>query len=350
MLAAAGAALLAAALIACSPGQSAEAGPDDWTITPVRWNTALQPHAGVADQPETVDTVTDVAFGMPVLTDDAAGGFWAMSSGSWLHIDADGATADRFAVEAGDPLAVIDAAAAISPRALLVSRNDGRPVLSVLDTATMALHDLPGADDDFAFGDVAVHDGRYFAVRYRPSAQGYVDYEVLRIDPADGARSVLFTAPLAPTDAAAAAPELPPVAIDLNDDGRVHIASPSARIVLGVDGAVSHEQPQVADFPLVAAGPDGTALWWGGAPRSSSVRAVTTAGSDEARAAISAHDDCVGSPHREALTVSDSDGEHPLPFLCGARAAVWSGGAWVVSIGGEGDGVLLRLRAPGADD
>ena len=78
-----------------------------------------------------------------------------------------------------------------------------------------------------------------------------------------------------------------------------------------------------------------------------SVRGVIVGGSAEARTAIEQRTTCgTDLIRRDALTLGDEDGEQPLGFLCGANAAVWTGTSWVVAIGGEGDGVLVRLTPP----
>ena len=341
----AAAALLSIGLSGCAPSPQPE--PDDWTLEPITWDTTLRP-LGTADEATADGERTDVAFGMSMLAADGDGGFWAMSSGSWLHVDGDGRTTARLNTEADDPLTRIDSMAALTSTSLITSRNDGAPVLAVLDTETMSLTDLPGSPDDFAFGEVAARDGQVFAVRYQPAPQGYVDYEVLHIDPTDGTRTVLHRAPLSPDDALAAAPDLPPVDVDVDGKGRIHIADPNGRFTLDADGTVLSTTTQTAEFPLVAARPNGDALWWGGASDASPIDAagVTIGGSDAARAAISRAESCGGGAHSETLTFVDADGAQSLPFLCGANAAVWTGTAWVVALGGEADGVLVRLTPP----
>lgn len=347
-LAVLGAALLL--LAGCAPAAS---GPADWTLEPIPFDTALTarpgaaaPNSAPAPEPETVD----VAFGMSMLAADGAGGFWAESGGSWLHVDAKGRTAARFDVEPDDPLAGIVAMAPVSETRLAVIRDEGRPALAVLDTRTMKLKDVTGNADDFAFGDLAVHAGDAYVVRYVPRPDAYVDFEVLRISLDGGARQTLYTAPLSRTDAQRAAPALPPVDVDVDDSGTIRLATPSARIVLRADGTERSSRPQTADRPIVAARPDGTALWWGGTSPPSETRGVIAGGSSDARASIESRnacdDDDPGLRSTEALRVGDGDDEHPLPFLCGANAAAWTGSSWVVAIGGEGDGVLVRLTPP----
>jgi len=226
----------------------------------------------------------------------------------------------------------------------------------------MTVRDLPGdavGDEgdldfgDFEFGDVAVYDGDAIVVRYQPRPpEDYLDYEVLRVDLDSGARTLLHSGPVEIDEAPGARPGVPPIGIDVDDAGRVYLATPTARIVLAADGTELSREPQVADRPLVAVAPDGTALWWGGEPERSDAQGVIVGGSPEARAAVEPRMHCADSSsdgthlRSDALRLSDSGGQHPLPFLCGANTAAWTGGSWVVAIGGEGDGVVIRLTPP----
>lgn len=348
--------VLASALSGCAP----QPQPDDWTLEPIPFSTGLQDHPGVPAQGAGGGgEPIDLAFGMSLLAADGTGGFWASSAGSWLHVDADGATRARFTAPPDSPLSGITAMTGLSPTELLVVRDEGMPVLAVLDTTTMAMRDLPGeapsgsgatADfGDFEFGDVAVQAGSAIVIRYRVRPEAYLDYEVLRVSLDDGTRTLLHSEPLALSDAAGAAPELPPVEVDVAADGAILVATPSARIVLGPDGEERSRAEQSAERPRVAVAPDGTALWWGGERRDSSVRGVVIGGSDDARRSVESRSACTGPGliYDDALVMTDSAGaEHPLPFLCGANAAIRTGSSWVVAIGGEGDGVLVRLAPP----
>ncbi|KJQ55455.1 hypothetical protein RS85_00734 [Microbacterium sp. SA39] len=329
-----------ALLAGCSP----QVGPDDWTLEPIPFETALGR--------------TDFAFGMHQLATDGSGGFWASSGRSWLHVGGDGETLAMFSADDGDPLAGIGAMAALSDTEFVATRSTRVPVLSVLDTTTMKWRDLPGeppvsSDDfgDFAFGDVAVHEGDAILVRYQPRPpDAYLDYQVLRVDLDDGSRTLLYSAPISLGDAPDSFPGVPPVDVDADADGRIYLATPSERIVLDAEGAVLSAEPQSADHPRVSVRPDGTALWWGGEPEKSAIRGVTIGGSAEAQEAIAQREDCDDVYRTDALWLSDGEAQHPLPFLCGANAAVWTGDSWVVAIGGEGDGVLVRLTPPDARD
>lgn len=351
-----GAGVIAAILLAvgCTPRPSA--GPDDWTLEPIPFqisSTGFGPDAEPAGRP------IDLAYGMHVLSADGDGGFWAVSAGSWVHVGANGETLARFDAQPGDPLAQIGAMAPLSATELVVLQGDRvhvMPMISVLDTTTMTMRDLPGdvvGDEgdfdygDFEFGDVAVHDGDAIVVRYQPRPPDqYLDYEVLRVDLDSGARMLLHSGPIEIDDAPGARPGVPPIDLDVDAAGQVYLATPTARIVLAADGTELRSEPQVANRPLVAVDPDGTALWWGGAREKSEARGVIVGGSSEARAAIERRMQCSPTSSGDALRLSDAVAQHPLPFLCGANAAAWTGASWVVATGGEGDGVLVRLTPP----
>lgn len=184
-------------------------------------------------------------------------------------------------------------------------------------------------------------------MRYQPRPpDDYLDYEVLRIDLDSGARTLLHSGPVDLDDAPGARPGVPPIGIDVDDAGRIYLATPTSRIVLAPDGTEVSRETQVANRPLVAVAPDGTALWWGGEPVQTDAQGVIVGGSAEARTAIEGRMRCAEPSRGDALLFSDAAGQHPLPFLCGANAAAWTGGSWVAATGGEGDGVLVRLTPP----
>lgn len=345
-------------LAGCAPQVAAE----DWKLEPIAFETRLHEHPGVPLQPGSgIGERVDHAFGMSRVIADGAGGFWAFSSGSWLHVGAGGETLARFNVDHDDPLADVAPMTALSGTEFIAVRGDDSPLLTMLDTATMTTRDVPvaesiGGDDpdgidfgDFAFADVAAHEGAALVVRYQPRPPEYLDWEVIRIDLADGERSTLYSRSLTVSDAEAASPGLPPIDIDVDEAGLIYLATPSARIVLNPDGSERSVDPQTADFPRVAVRPDGVALWWGGESEPGSVHGVVVGGSAEARAAIERREAC-DDPYllrsREGLRMTAGDTGHPLPFLCGANSAVWTGSSWVVATGGEGDGVLVRLTPP----
>lgn len=357
-----GAAAVAAVVLTSGCTGQRAAGPDDWALEPISFQSSFVgsgPEAAPAGPP------TDLSYGRHVLSADGAGGFWATSSGSWLHVGADGETLARFDTDPGAPVSRIGAMAPLSATELVVLQGDRAhvmPMVSVLDTTTMTMRDLPGdvvGDQgdfdygDFEFGDVAVHDGDAIVVRYQPRPpDAYLDYEVLRVDLDSGTRTLLHSGPVALDEAPSARPGIPPIGIDVDSAGRVYLATPSARIVLAADGTELSRDRQVAEHPLVAVAPDGTALWWGGELEQSDVQGVIVGGSPDARTAVERRLHCAETSNGDilrrddALRLGDAAGQHPLPFLCGANAAAWTGGSWVVATGGEGDGVLIRLTPP----
>lgn len=66
------------------------------------------------------ESLIDTTYPMQLLS-DTAGGFWGVSVGSWLHIDASGDAVRRFNLDEGVPSGAV---AAITPaRALLLRRG-----------------------------------------------------------------------------------------------------------------------------------------------------------------------------------------------------------------------------------
>ncbi|WP_417509289.1 hypothetical protein [Microbacterium sp.] len=337
---------LSSGLSGCAPTVSA----GDWKLEPVSWDTQS---AGDVD----------VAFGMSTVAADGAGGFWSGSAGSWLHVGADGETLARFNIEVEHPLHGIGDVAALSPTELVVVRSRNEPDavagLSIVDMETLEYTDVPvmplpedqpdaaGFDfGDFMFGALAAHDGDAYVIRYQPTPQAYLDFEILRIDLGTGDRTLLHEEPL-PLDASAqTAPGVPPIDLDIDAEGRIYVATPANHIVLAADGAELSRSPQAATRPVVAVRPDGLALWWGGDAEPSTAESVIVGGSAEAREAIKARQSCDKLYRQDALHLTYADEQEPLSLLCSPNAAAWVGDAWVVAIGGEGDGVLVRLTPP----
>ncbi|MGM1018818.1 MAG: hypothetical protein ACQEW8_14890 [Actinomycetota bacterium] len=330
-------------------GCSATPGPDDWLLEPIVFDAGLDEHGGGGR--------TDVAFGMSSLTSDGAGGFWASSAGSWVHVGADGETLARFNVDPEDELSTVGNAAAISPTELVAATQHlDDPALTIIDTTTWAAEDIsyrPTTNSsverefgDFHYADVAVHDGQAVIVRFQPNDSGYLDAEVVRVPLDGGERTLLHTEPLSlpPHTTSGWAP----ADIDIAADGSIHLATSTDRIVLDSDGTELRRTPQDAMHPLVTAGPDGTTLWWGGsaADTVSDEGVVVAGGSSEARAVIDSQTGCEHAYIEDALTLTSGGEESPLSFLCGANAATWTGDAWIVAIGGEGGGVLVRVTPP----
>lgn len=361
----AGASLLtlaaATALLAgCTP-PPVPPGPDDWMLEPIAIDTHVisqpgeAPLGGTAQNTDVgagADALADVSFSMTLLASDSAGGFWAESAGSFLHVGKDGETLARFTGEHDDRLSQVTAMASSSPEELVVARAGTAPAIAVLDTTTMTMHDVPntaagGGDSPlFQYVDVATRDGDAIVAHVRPERLGYLMLEILHIDLEDGARTLLHAEPIELSEAPHAFPDVPPVRLDVDAEGAIHLAVPSARVVLNADGTERTRTAQSANFPQVAVRPDGTALWWGGESARARATSEIVGGSPEAREAIEKRSTCDEFFRTDALRLSIDGAEHPLPFLCGVNDAVWTGSAWVVSAGGEADGVLVRVTPP----
>ncbi|UYO97260.1 hypothetical protein OED01_00590 [Microbacterium sp. M28] len=316
------------------------ASPEDWRLESIAFRSPDR---------------TDVAFGMAKVTGDGEGGFWSASSNSWLHVDADGETAARFNADVDEPLSDATAMATLAPGRLVVVSGEV-PSLAIVDTSDMSMIEVPVETGDVdplgvlrPYGDVAAHDGVVHLVRYAFSDPTGPQAGIVRIPLAGGAATIVHTERLAFADPEEACRGLPPVAIDVSADGRLFIATPAHRIVLDHHGVELSREPQKAERPVVAVAPDGTALWWGEEPTSDATTGVIVGGSGEARDVIADRENCRAWYSSDSLLLTDSTGENgePLSFLCGANAAAWTGDAWVVAIGGEGDGVLVRLTPPG---
>lgn len=346
------AAMVGAAILVAS-GCAPTVEDDEWMLEPVSWDSQ-----SVGD--------VDVAFGMSTLAADGAGGFWAGSAGSWLHVGADGETLARFNIDAEHPLHRIGAVAGLSPTELVVVRTvnepDAVPGLSIVDMETLEFTDvpvklLPETDPrfggiefgDFRFGSLVIHDADAYVVRYQPVFPALLDFEVLRVDLDSGDREVLHREAFAPGDESSeTTPEMPHVDMDVDAAGRIYLATPSYRIVLDADGSEVSRAAQTATRPAVAVRPDGLALWWGGADEGASAASVLVGGSGEARRLIDRRETCDELYREDALHMTLDGDDEPLPFLCSPNDAAWTGDSWIVATGGEGDGVLVELTPPAA--
>ncbi len=326
---------------------------DDWMLEPVSWNT------------QTSGDV-DVAFGMSTVAADGAGGFWAGSAGSWLHVGADGETLARFNIDVQHPLHGIGAVSALSPTELVAVRTvnepDAAPGLSIVDMETLEYTDVPlklppetdprfgGLEfGDFRFGSLVIHDVDAYVVRYQPVFPSSLDFEVLRVDLESGDREVLHREAFVPGDESSdTTPEMPQVDMDMDAAGRIYLATPANRIVLDADGSELSRAAQTATRPAVAVRPDGVALWWGGAGEAASATSVLVGGSSQARELIDRRANCDELYREDALQMTLDGEDEPLPFLCSANDAAWTGDSWIVATGGEGDGVLAKLTPPAA--
>lgn len=340
---------VAVTLALLASGCTPTVDPDDWMLEPIPFSAQL---TGEAEAQFTKKI--DVGFAMSNVAADGEGGFWAESVGSWLHVGADGKTLARFNIDVDQPLYPITSMAALSPTKLVVTRQADQPELTVINTETMDFANVPRMPipeqetefGDFEFGAVAVHDSDAYVVRYQPVPTAYVDFEILRIDLDTGVRTLLHREALSVDESPETVPAPPPVDLDTDAAGQVYVATPSYRLVLAPEGAEVSRTAQSATRPVVAVEPNGLALWWGGTEESATAESVIVGGSAEAHDAISRRTECGELYRQDALRMTGGAAEQPLPFLCGANAATWVGDSWVVAIGGEGDGVLVRLTPP----
>jgi hypothetical protein len=319
--------IAAVALLAgCAPVPA-----DAWRLAPIRYDNRMDDESGPA-------RLTDVTFPMR-LAADTAGGVWGESAGSWLHLDADGVAVRRFNLGLDAPHPV-NGLAALTPELLVVSAPaDGASGgIHLFDTETGSwelLHSEQGL-----IGDVAVHDGEIHFVSF---ATGDDEFTV---------RSLDADAPATPTDATpalpwpgAAYPIEASVAIDVSPEGELHVATQAERIVVDGAGTVLDRAPHESIVPVVAVGPDGTAVWSGGSEPQERAPFHVEIGSGEAREVIALVDDCAS----DTLVVGASVGSTTLPFLCSPRGIAWlSADAFLVSVGGESGAVLVRVALPGS--
>ncbi|WP_243228281.1 hypothetical protein [Microbacterium sp. CIAB417] len=297
----------------------------------------------------------DVVVGTTMVAADGEGGFWSADASSWVHVDAEGETVAEHSFDPGEPLFGVTAMAALSADRLVVVRGGtDDPTLSIVDTRDLTLTDVPietvsGPDDvRLAFGAVAARAEIVHLVRYRLAETADLEAEVLRIHPVDGRTTVVHIEPLHFADSPESAPGLPPVALDVTAD-RIFLATPVHRIVLDADGAELARTGQDAERPHVAADPDGAALWWGAEEDPRGTRADVVAGSAEAREVIARHEHCQEPFFTDSPLFTESTADlrgQPLSFLCGVSAAGWVGDGWVVALGGENGGALVRVVRP----
>lgn len=315
---------LIAALTACAPTPD----PDAWQLTPLRHDNRLD-GAPVA-QP------TDVTFPM-ILAPDHAGGVWGYSAGSWLHLDASGATLRRFNLLDGEAPAEIRGVAALTPTELVVSAPaDGASgAVHLFDTAAGTWEVLHRADR--ILGDIAVHDGQVFVVSFETEVE---QFTVRRLDPSSPGTLVDATPPL-PWPPAITSTLHGSVAIDVAPNGSLHVATQAERLVVEPDGGIRMRAAHVVAVPGVATGPGGVAAWAtsGGADLAPT---AVTGGSTEARGVLAGPSDC-------AVLVARDVGDAVLALPCGQGIAWVGPDAFVASVGGESGAVLVRVEPPAAE-
>src|SRR5690606_2317354 len=106
-----------------------------------------------------------------------------------------------------------------------------------------------------------------------------------------------------------------PPTIDISPEGTIYLATASEQIILDADGTVVSRTPASAKHPVVAVGPAGTRLWWGGAGEATSIRGALSGGYNEARQAVERRESCSELIRDDALSLrTASDRKTSLPF------------------------------------
>ncbi|MFD6700247.1 MULTISPECIES: hypothetical protein [unclassified Microbacterium] len=344
-----GIAVAAVALLAVlTAGCTAPPDPKAWLLEPV-------PFAPGGEAP------VDVAYAQDQLVPDGAGGFWGASGTTWRHVDAAGTTLAHFNIDISELGARMPLLAPLSTTELLVADRFGAR-LGIRDNAAGTTRALGSLFPDGRYAPIAAIDSRgrvaYVALLRpaTPDAPRTLTLEIVRLDVDDGTRAVLHTEPITilPPNSSDSGPQ---VRLDVQEDGSILLLTPTGLALLAPDGSVRSRIASDQPMSALALGAGSEVLWWGGsvtgppsATRASAapVRVEVRGGSAEARASIERHSTC--DDGRTLRLVSTGGGTLQttarLPFLCDGRAGVWTGSAWIVSIGGEGDGVLVRVTPP----
>jgi len=338
-----------ALLAALTAGCAAPPDPAAWLLEPVPFTPG--------------GDAVDVGYGHDQLVPDGAGGFWGASSTTRLHVDATGATLAHFNVDISEIGARMPLLAPLTATELLVAdRFDVR--LGIRDNTSGATREVETLFADGRFASIAAIAARdrsaYVALLGSSALDAPVMFtlEIVRLGLDDGSRAVLHTEPVTAIPAIGDGSG-PRVRLDVQEDGSILLATPAGLSLLAPDGTeLSRIDSREAMSALALGAPD-EVLWWSQpaeAPVSTTsasaapVRFEVRGGSAEARASIERHSRC--DDGRALRRVSTGGGALQttarLPFLCDGRAAVWTGSAWIVAIGGEGDGVLVRVTPPRA--
>jgi hypothetical protein len=302
---------------------------DAWQLTPIEYDNRID---GTSEPPQLRDTTYPMR-----LVSDTAGGLWGESSGSWLHLDADGVAVRRFNLDGDEPRPV-HGFAALTPDLLVVSAptDDASGGIHLFDTIDGSWDLL--YRDRILLGDLAVHDGDVYVIAF---ATGEGTFTVRRV-PLDGAGAASDATAALPWPGAVH-PIQSSVAIDIGPDGAFYLATEAERMIIEGDGTVRDRTPSESRTPQVAVGADGTPVWSGGDRPSSAVASQVTGGSAEARAVLDRHESCTD----DHVVVGSGPDATTLPFLCSPRGAAWlDPETFVVSMGGEDGAVLVRVGVP----
>lgn len=311
---------------------AAEPPADSWVMTPISYDNRMDGDTGA---PQYIDAAYPMA-----LTGDTAGGFWGVSAGSFLHIDANGEAVRRFNLDPGAPNGAI---AALSPTVLAMATGERTLTypgsVTVFDTEAMTWEEVHR--DERALGDIAARGDEIYVVAY-----------VLG-DPAFTVEKLSLASSVAPIQMGPVFAGHGPVAIAVDSEGVLYIATNRERIIVAPDGTVQDRQQVGSANPDVAVSEYGKVAWSGLEPATATVPSFVEGGSAQARDIIDAHTDC--NPESPELAVTGLDyltlgtptDLVTLPFLCAPHSITWINDIELVaSIGNEGGAPLVRLTPP----
>ena len=305
--------------------------PDDaWVLEPISYHNSLDGEART--------NVIDVTYPMDLVS-DTNGGFWGISSDSWLHIDGSGSAVSRFNHFRSY---AVGPAAAVTPTEIALvglywpAISSGEYII-LFDTETKTDRELHA--DNRMIGDIAVFDGYVYFVAFTPREATFTIEKIpidSNVDPIEVVPKMEGTAP---------------VALDLDSEGDIYVATANERVVIAADGVVRSRESVPAERPAVSVTADGTVAWSGKATSDAEVSSFIAGGTNEARQLIDEHD-CAASAlseNADRLTLESATGRTTLPFLCNLNGFVWIGDReFVVSVGTEGGAPLIRVSPPAA--
>lgn len=313
---------------------AAEPPADSWVLTPISYDNRMDGDTGPPD-------VIDAAYPM-ALTGDTAGGFWGASAGSFLHVDEAGVAVRRFNLDPGAPTGAI---AAISPTVLLMSTGEQTATHSgsvmLFDSEAMSWTEVHR--DERALGDIANYGDTVYVVAYEFGK------------PAFTIEKIALSAPAEPIPVGPTFDGYGQVAIDVDSDGTIYVATSTERISLAADGTVQWREPVGSTNPVVSVNERGDVAWSGLDPTPAALPTFVVGGSAEARGIIDAHIECepetlaFSGQGVDYVTLATSQNSLTLPFLCAPRSITWvNDHELVASIGTEGGAPLVRLTPPAA--
>jgi hypothetical protein len=247
-----------------------------------------------------------------------------------VHIDADGEAVRRFNLDVGTPHG---AGAAASPTTLVVSEAQGGPEVAtrlvLFDTETMSRTVLHR--DRRPLGAVAVaQDAVYFVAHS-------LDVEAMTVE------RIPLHADDPPVRVTAPVPEVGLSALAVDPSGNIYLATQRNRYVFRADGTLRESRQVVSAFPAVAVGEGGEVAWSAPGRSHGDIAAFIRGGSNEARSIIERR--CTElTRSMDRIEVELRDEEIILPSLCAPIGFAWlTEGVLLVSIGGEGGAVLVRV-------